>query len=207
MDPGEQGIVFELPERGGMKLSRRRRPFNHPGVCVTHRPGCTPRRGVHGSALDQGRPFGPPHQTVGPSTAGAVPLRRRSTRCSSTTSRPFSQRPPRRTPWGAACPHGSSATSGRSVLYEMLTGDPPYIGSTAQAVLGQIISAKPIPPTAVDPGERGCSPALCTGEAIGRPIRDGGGLRESHGGQGTCLCGKYTGDRSRCVNPDPRSVA
>ena len=78
----------------------------------THRPGCTPRRGVHGSTLDQGRPFGPPHQTVGPSTAGAVPLRRRSTRWSSTTSRPSSQRPPRRTPWGAASPRGSSATSG-----------------------------------------------------------------------------------------------
>ena len=31
-----------------------------------------------------------------------------------------------------------------SVLYEMLTGDPPYMGSTAQAVLGQIISAKAI---------------------------------------------------------------
>ena len=31
-----------------------------------------------------------------------------------------------------------------SVLYEMLTGDPPYMGSTAQAVLGQIIAAKPI---------------------------------------------------------------
>ena len=34
-----------------------------------------------------------------------------------------------------------------SVLYEMLTGDPPYMGSTAQAVLGQIISARPISPT------------------------------------------------------------
>ena len=32
-------------------------------------------------------------------------------------------------------------------LYEMLTGDPPYMGSTAQAVLGQIISAKPISAT------------------------------------------------------------
>ena len=31
-----------------------------------------------------------------------------------------------------------------SVLYEMLTGDPPYMGSTAQAVLGQIIAGKPI---------------------------------------------------------------
>ena len=34
-----------------------------------------------------------------------------------------------------------------SVLYEMLVGDPPYMGSTAQAVLGQIISAKPISAT------------------------------------------------------------
>ncbi len=31
-----------------------------------------------------------------------------------------------------------------SVLYEMLTGDPPYQGSTAQAVLGQIITGKPV---------------------------------------------------------------
>ena len=31
-----------------------------------------------------------------------------------------------------------------SVLYEMLVGDPPYAGSTAQAVLGKIISGKPV---------------------------------------------------------------
>ena len=31
-----------------------------------------------------------------------------------------------------------------SVLYEMLTGDPPYQGSTAQAVLGQIITGEPV---------------------------------------------------------------
>ncbi len=34
-----------------------------------------------------------------------------------------------------------------SVLYEMLTGDPPYVGKTAQAVLGQIISSRPISAT------------------------------------------------------------
>jgi len=34
-----------------------------------------------------------------------------------------------------------------SVLYEMLTGDPPYMGSTAQAVLGQIIAGKPVSAT------------------------------------------------------------
>ena len=34
-----------------------------------------------------------------------------------------------------------------AVLYEMLTGDPPYIGSTAQAVLGQIIAGEPVSAT------------------------------------------------------------
>jgi serine/threonine protein kinase len=33
------------------------------------------------------------------------------------------------------------------VLYEMLVGEPPYTGSTAQAVLGQIISGRPVAPT------------------------------------------------------------
>ena len=34
-----------------------------------------------------------------------------------------------------------------SVLYEMLTGSPPYPGPTAQAVLGSILTAEPKPPT------------------------------------------------------------
>jgi serine/threonine-protein kinase len=33
------------------------------------------------------------------------------------------------------------------VLYEMLVGDPPYVGSTAQAVLGKIIQGAPVSPT------------------------------------------------------------
>ena len=33
------------------------------------------------------------------------------------------------------------------VLYEMLVGDPPYLGSTAQAVLGKIIAGKPVSAT------------------------------------------------------------
>jgi serine/threonine-protein kinase len=36
-----------------------------------------------------------------------------------------------------------------SVLYEMLTGDPPYTGSTAQAVLGRILTETPRPPTVI----------------------------------------------------------
>jgi len=34
-----------------------------------------------------------------------------------------------------------------AVLYEMLVGEPPYPGTTAQAVLGRIIAGKPISPT------------------------------------------------------------
>jgi serine/threonine-protein kinase len=36
-----------------------------------------------------------------------------------------------------------------AMLYEMLTGDPPYVGSTAQAVLGKIIQGDPVSPTTV----------------------------------------------------------
>ena len=35
------------------------------------------------------------------------------------------------------------------VLYEMLTGDPPYMGSTAQAVLGKILQSDPVSATAI----------------------------------------------------------
>ena len=35
------------------------------------------------------------------------------------------------------------------VLYEMLVGEPPYLGNTAQAVLGKIIQGVPVSPTAV----------------------------------------------------------
>ncbi len=36
-----------------------------------------------------------------------------------------------------------------AVLYELLTGDPPYTGSTAQAVLGKIIQGAPVSATAI----------------------------------------------------------
>jgi serine/threonine-protein kinase len=36
-----------------------------------------------------------------------------------------------------------------AMLYEMLTGDPPYVGSTAQAVLGKIIQGAPVSATEV----------------------------------------------------------
>ena len=34
-----------------------------------------------------------------------------------------------------------------AMLYEMLAGDPPYIGSTAQAILAKVITEKPVPVT------------------------------------------------------------
>ncbi len=36
-----------------------------------------------------------------------------------------------------------------ALLYEMLTGDPPYVGSTAQAVLGKIIQGAPVSATSI----------------------------------------------------------
>ena len=103
--------------------SDQRRPTRQHEACramfpppdSTDRPGCTSRRGVHGQALDQGRPFGPQHQAVGPSTGAAALLRRYSTRWSNITSRPSSHRPPRWIPWKSASPHGLSATSGTTL--------------------------------------------------------------------------------------------
>ena len=46
-----------------------------------------------------------------------------------------------------------------AVLYEMLTGDPPYMGSTAQAVLGQIIAGEAVAATK----KRGSVPANVDG--------------------------------------------
>jgi len=63
------GIVgHDAPDR---PCRPARRHWAHRAMFVprdsTDRPGCTPSRGVPGSALDQGRPLGPPHQAVGPS--------------------------------------------------------------------------------------------------------------------------------------------
>ena len=67
---GRLGPTERLVIPPAVKPSSRPAMLMPPGP--PHRSGCTPRRGVHGQALDQGRPFGPPHQTVGLSTDGAV---------------------------------------------------------------------------------------------------------------------------------------
>ena len=67
-----------------------------------------------------------------------------------------------------------------ALLYEMLTGDPPYIGSTAQAVLGKIIQGAPVSATAVRrsiPAQRGRGHPQGAGKAAGRPIHPRPGVR------------------------------
>src|SRR5688572_31099932 len=36
-----------------------------------------------------------------------------------------------------------------AVLYEMLTGDPPFTGSTIQSIVAKVMTEKPVPPSAV----------------------------------------------------------
>ena len=52
------------------------------------------------------------------------------------TSRPSSQRPPRRTPWGAACPRGSSATSGPicAVAFSLMDSHEPGVSTPVENV-------------------------------------------------------------------------
>ena len=61
-----------------------------------------------------------------------------------------------------------------AVLYEMLTGDPPFTGSTAQAVVARVVTESPRPLRAAaphDPAARRGGGADGAGEAPGRPVR------------------------------------
>ena len=79
----------------------------------------------------------------------------------------------------------------RRVLYEMLTGDPPFTGSTAQAVVARVLTETPradAPPASHDPAARGGGGADRAGEAAGRPVRHRGGVRR--GGEREALRGR-----------------
>ena len=73
------------------------------------------------------------------------------------------------------------------VLYEMLTGDPPFTGSTAQAIVARVLteSPRPILPQrhTIPPAGRGGG-AHRAREAAGRPVRHRGGVRRGAGGPG-----------------------
>ena len=75
------------------------------------------------------------------------------------------------------------------VLYEMLTGEPPFTGSTAQAIIAKVDdrAARPLIPA---PAERSAARrgggADGAREAAGRPFRHRSGVRRGAGGNPTC---------------------
>ena len=67
-----------------------------------------------------------------------------------------------------------------AVLYEMLTGEPPFTGTTAQAVVARVLTESPRP--LVHPAPHHSAPRRGRGahgarEAAGRPVRHGGRVR------------------------------
>ena len=62
-----------------------------------------------------------------------------------------------------------------AVLYEMLTGEPPFTGRTAQAIVARVVTEPPAAAAAAaphDPAARRGRGAHGAGEAAGRPVRD-----------------------------------
>ena len=72
-----------------------------------------------------------------------------------------------------------------AVLYEMLTGEPPFTGSTAQAIVARVLTESPrpmLPAAPHHPAARRGGGADRAGEAAGRPVRHRGGVRGGAGG-------------------------
>ena len=89
------------------------------------------------------------------------------------------------------------------VLYEMLTGDPPFTGSTAQAIVARVLTESPRPhpaPAPHHPAPRRGGGDDRAREAAGRPVRHGGGVRRGAGGPGHGAHAPHRGDRcdDRC---------
>jgi serine/threonine-protein kinase len=47
------------------------------------------------------------------------------------------------------------------VLYELLTGRPPFVGPTPMAIARQVLADPPVPPTELNPGTPARLSALC----------------------------------------------
>ena len=102
------------------------------------------------------------------------------------------------------------------VLYEMLTGEPPFTGPTAQAIVAKVMTDDPRPLTQLrrkrSTRRRGRG-AHRAGEAAGRPVRHRGGVRR--GARRTASArpvdgsragdGHRSGSRSRCCSGQERS--
>ena len=87
------------------------------------------------------------------------------------------------------------------VLYEMLVGDPPFAGSTAQAVLGKIIAGQ----TGIgnrgasfSSGQRGRSDSEGTGEATGGSVHVGSGVHTGSRRSGVSIRGNCSSRRGSC---------
>ena len=88
-----------------------------------------------------------------------------------------------------------------AVLYEMLTGDPPFTGSTAQAIVARVVTESPRPLSAAaahDPAARRGGGAHRAREAAGRPVCDGGAVRGR--------AGRWGGDGASCPRPRDRAA-
>ena len=69
-----------------------------------------------------------------------------------------------------------------AMTYEMLTGEPPFTGPTAQAIVAKVLTEAPRPLIAAaahDPAARRGRGAHRAGEAAGRPVRLRGRVREA----------------------------
>ena len=79
-----------------------------------------------------------------------------------------------------------------AVLYEMLTGEPPFTGATAQAVVARVMTESRRGrscPAAHDSAARRGGGAHGAGEAAGRPVRHRGGIRRGLEGQDVSVDG------------------
>ena len=109
-----------------------------------------------------------------------------------------------------------------AVLYEMLTGDPPFTGSTAQAIVARVVTESPAAAAAAaahHPAARGGGGAHRAREAAGRPVRDGGrssprrcasptATRRVHGGRAPGGGRpRPSGPASRLARPGRRSAS
>ena len=86
----------------------------------------------------------------------------------------------------AASTAAPTSTRSAAMTYEMLTGEPPHTGTSAQAIIAKLMTEDVRPlhrAPAHRAGARRCRGAPCAREAAGGSLRDGGRFRaRAHGG-------------------------